>query len=53
MRWTLYAIGIVLAVVAISALVDLRSPDDDFVHDPGCHVDWFGVVPVGRYCVFP
>ncbi len=51
-RWTLCALAIVLAVVVLSAIVDLRSPDD-FDHDPGCHVDWFGVVPIGGYCGFP
>ena len=53
MRLALYALVIVLTVVAISVVLDMQSPGDDFDHGSGCHIDWFGVVPIGRYCVFP
>lgn len=42
-----------MAVVVISVIVDMQSPGNDFNNDPGCHIDWFGIVPVGQYCGFP
>ena len=53
MRRTALAVLAVFFIAAVvSAAIDMRSPDD-FDHEPGCHMDWLGMVPVGRYCVFP
>ncbi len=52
MRWRLYALAIVLAVVVISAIADMQNPND-FGGGTGCHTDWLGVIPIGGYCAMP
>jgi hypothetical protein len=52
LRVAVAVLTVVFMVIVASALVDVRSSGDTN-HDPGCHADWFGVIPVGYYCVIP
>ncbi len=52
MRLTLYVLAIVTAVVVVSVIVDMQNPND-FGGGIGCHINWFGVIPIGGYCAMP
>ncbi len=52
MRLALYGLAVVLTVVAISVVVDMQNPND-FGGGIGCHINWFGVIPIGGYCAMP